>query len=224
MRIALIDVPYDCGLVFCREPVHLQAAMRARAAYLVEGEAREPDQFVPDFSRRARGVEVWAALLSLGRAGLRDLVERTCRHARRFAEGLRADGHVVRNDVVLNQVLVTFGSPDRTRRIIREIQQGGVLWCGGTEWQGHTAVRISVSGPGASWNSTTAVLEAVLPFKAASWAESAGTVTVMFPAAVMPWTDTVYVSASTGTNDGVNPAGPVTTRSGRVRPVTGSVN
>jgi glutamate/tyrosine decarboxylase-like PLP-dependent enzyme len=141
-----LNVPYDCGLVFCREPAHLRAALRARAAYLTESEAREPDQYVPDFSRRARGVEVWAALLSLGRAGLVHLLERSCRHARRFAEALRSEGHAVLNEVVLNQVLVSFGSPERTRRVIRETQEGGVLWCGGTEWQGHTAMRISVSG------------------------------------------------------------------------------
>ena len=88
-----LNVPYDSGLVFCRDAGMLRAAMRpATAAYLTEGEAREPDQHVPDFSRRARGIEVWAALLSLGREGLRDLIERTCAHARRFAEGLRAAG------------------------------------------------------------------------------------------------------------------------------------
>jgi aromatic-L-amino-acid decarboxylase len=99
--------------------------------------------------------EVWAALLSLGRDGLRDLVERTCGHARRFADALRADGHEVLNDVVLNQVLVGFGPPERTRRVIEEIQAGGVLWCSGTVWQGRTAMRISVS----SWATTAADVE-----------------------------------------------------------------
>ena len=125
------------------------------AAYLTEGEVREPDQYVPEFSRRARGIEVWAALLSLGRQGLRDLLERTCAHARRFATALRGDGHEVLNDVVLNQVLVSFGSPERTRRVIEEIQRGGVLWCSGTVWQGRTAMRISVS----SWATTAADVE-----------------------------------------------------------------
>jgi glutamate/tyrosine decarboxylase-like PLP-dependent enzyme len=124
--------------------------LRASAAYLVEGEAREPDHYTPELSRRARGIEVWAALLSLGRDGLRDLLDRTCRHARRFAEALRSEGHEVLNDVVLNQVLVSFGPSTRTRRVIEEIQQGGVCWCGGTEWQGRTAMRISVS----SWATT----------------------------------------------------------------------
>jgi glutamate/tyrosine decarboxylase-like PLP-dependent enzyme len=151
-----LNVPYDSGLVFCREAAMLHAALRPpTAAYLVEGESREPDQYVPEFSRRARGIEVWAALLSLGREGLRDLLERTCAHARRYAAGLREDGHEILNDVVLNQVLVSFGSPERTRRVIEEVQRGGVLWCSGTVWQGRTAMRISVS----SWATTAADVE-----------------------------------------------------------------
>jgi len=151
-----LNVPYDSGLVFCRDAAALRSAMRAsKAAYLAEGEVREPDHYVPDFSRRARGIEVWAALLSLGREGLRELLERTCAHARRFAAALSADGHAVLNDVVLNQVLVSFGEPERTRRVIEEIQKGGVLWCGGTVWQGRTAMRISVSG----WATTAADVE-----------------------------------------------------------------
>jgi len=98
---------------------------------------------------------VWAALLSLGREGLRDLLERTSAHARRFASGLRADGHEILNDVALNQVLVSFGSPERTRRVVEEVQRGGVLWCSGTVWQGRGAMRISVS----SWATTAADVE-----------------------------------------------------------------
>jgi glutamate/tyrosine decarboxylase-like PLP-dependent enzyme len=151
-----LNVPYDSGLVFCRDAAALRAALSTRtAAYLVEGERREPDQYVPDFSRRARGIELWAALLSLGREGVRELLERSCAHARRFAQALRADGHAVLNEVVLNQVLVSFGAPERTRRVIEEIQRGGVLWCGGTVWQGQTAMRISVS----SWATTTQDVE-----------------------------------------------------------------
>jgi glutamate/tyrosine decarboxylase-like PLP-dependent enzyme len=151
-----LNVPYDSGLVFCRDAAMLHAALRPpTAAYLVEGESREPDQYVPEFSRRARGIEVWAALLSLGRAGLRDLLERSCAHARHFAAGLREDGHEILNEVVLNQVLVSFGPPERTRRVIEEIQAGGVLWCSGTVWQGRTAMRISVS----SWATTAADVE-----------------------------------------------------------------
>ena len=96
-------------------------------------------------SRRARGVELWATLRSLGKRGLADLIDRTCAHARRFADGLRGAGHEILNDVVLNQVLVSFGTPEFTRAVIARIQQDGTCWCGGTEWQGRTAMRISVS-------------------------------------------------------------------------------
>ena len=145
-----LNVPYDSGLVFVREPKHLNAAMSANAAYLVQGEDREPNRCVPEMSRRARGVDVWAALRSLGSHGLGELIERNCRQARRFAQALSAAGYRILNDVVLNQVLVSFGEPEMTRRIIAAIQQDGTCWCGGTQWQGHTAMRISVS----SWATT----------------------------------------------------------------------
>lgn len=150
-----LNVPYDSGLVFTRDAGALRAAMSVGAAYLAQEEDRIPYHYTPEFSRRARGVEVWAALRHLGREGLADLIERTCRHARRFAEGLQAGGHQVLNDVVLNQVLVTFGSAERTREVIRRIQEDGSCWCGGTVWQGQTAMRISVS----SWATTEADVE-----------------------------------------------------------------
>jgi len=146
-----LNVPYDCGLVICRRPQHLRAAMSVNAAYLEHQEARgEPYQYTPEMSRRARGVEVWAALRSLGRAGLADLIERNCRYAARFAEGLRAAGYRVLNDVVSNQVLVSFGDADTTRQVVDAIQAEGTCWCGGTVWQGQPAMRISVS----SWATT----------------------------------------------------------------------
>ena len=145
-----LNVPYDSGLAFCRDPAHLQAAMASSAAYLVQGEKREPDQFTPEMSRRARGVEIWAALRSLGRSGLADLIERTCQHAARFAAGLSEAGYPVLNEVALNQVLVSFGDAETTLRVIAGVQADGTCWCGGTVWQGHTAMRISVS----SWATT----------------------------------------------------------------------
>jgi glutamate/tyrosine decarboxylase-like PLP-dependent enzyme len=146
-----LNVPYDSGIVVVREPEHLRRALAAgSAAYLTQGAGREPWQYTPDSSRRARGIELWAAMRSLGRCGLRDMIERNCRQARLFAERLRAAGFAVLNDVVLNQVLVSFGSPEQTRRVITEIQLDGTCWCGGTVWQGHTAMRISVS----SWATT----------------------------------------------------------------------
>jgi glutamate/tyrosine decarboxylase-like PLP-dependent enzyme len=101
-------------------------------------------------SRRARGVEIWAALRSLGKTGLADLIERNCRHATRFAEGLRAAGHEVLNDVTLNQTLVSFGDDETTRRVIEAVQSDGTCWMGGTVWRGRAAMRISVS----SWATT----------------------------------------------------------------------
>jgi glutamate/tyrosine decarboxylase-like PLP-dependent enzyme len=138
-----------------REPEHLRAAMSARAAYLIEGGKREPCHYVPEFSRRGRGIEIWAALRSLGRSGLAEQIERTCSYAARFADGLRAAGYDVLNDVVLNQVLVSFGSAERTRRVIRRVQEEGTCWAGGTEWQDHVAMRISVS----SWATTAEDVE-----------------------------------------------------------------
>ena len=150
-----LNTPYDSGLAFVRLPDVLQAAMAVSAAYLPSSSTRDPANFTPELSRRARGVEVWAALHALGRSGLADLVERTCRHAARFAEGLRAAGYTILNEVVLNQVLVMFGDAERTGRVIAGIQQDGTCWCGGTIWQGHTAMRISVS----SWATTDADVE-----------------------------------------------------------------
>jgi glutamate/tyrosine decarboxylase-like PLP-dependent enzyme len=151
-----LNVPYDSGLVFCRRAGELRAALtHSRAAYLAEGEQREPMEYTPEMSRRARGVEIWAALRGLGRSGLAEMVERCCRHAARFAEGLRAAGFEVLNDVHLNQVLVSFGDAEKTRRVIAAVQQDGTCWCGGTVWQGRTAMRISVS----SWVTTNADVE-----------------------------------------------------------------
>ena len=140
-----LNVPYDSGMAFVREAEHLQNAMTISAGYLPVGDTREPGQYTPEASRRARGVEIWAALKSLGRSGLAGMVERHCRLATRFAEGLSRAGYSVLNDVVLNQVLVSFGDAALNKRIIAEIQKDGTCWCGGTDWQGSTAMRISVS-------------------------------------------------------------------------------
>jgi len=139
------NVGYDCGVALVRDPKPLKTAMSIQAPYLLQGEDREPSHYNPELSRRARGVELWAALRSLGREGMAAIVERTCRHARRFAEGLRAAGHQVLNDVVINQVLVSFGSDETTLAVVRRIQEDGTCWCGSTVWQGRTAMRISVS-------------------------------------------------------------------------------
>jgi glutamate/tyrosine decarboxylase-like PLP-dependent enzyme len=119
--------------------------MAITAEYLpTDTQERNPCDYTPELSRRARGVEVWAVLHALGRSGLAELFERNCRQARRFAEALATAGYQILNEVVLNQVLVSFGDPQRTRRVIDAIQQDGTCWCGGTVWQGKTAMRISV--------------------------------------------------------------------------------
>ena len=156
-----LNVPYDSGLALVRDGGALRAAMGMTAAYLPQGTRRDPADFTPELSRRARGVEVWAALRALGRAGLAELVERCCRHARRFADGLRAAGHRVLNEVVLNQVLVSFGDAERTHRVIGAIQADGTCWCGPTVWQGQTAMRISVSSWATSEEDVERSLEAM---------------------------------------------------------------
>jgi len=152
------NVGYDSGIAIVRDGTALRASMGITAAYLEPGLLREPMHHTPEASRRARGVESWAALKSLGRSGLRALIERTCAHAQRFAQGLKEGGLEVLNDVVINQVLVSFGRPEVTREVIRRIQEDGTCWCGGTVWQGKTAMRISVS----SWATTETDVECSL--------------------------------------------------------------
>jgi glutamate/tyrosine decarboxylase-like PLP-dependent enzyme len=146
-----LNVPYDSGLAFVRDTDALRAAMAVSAEYLpVQEDARTPSDFTPELSRRARGVDIWAVLRTLGRSGVAEMVERSCRHARHFAQGLLEMGATVLNDVVLNQVLVSFGSPLVTRRVIAAVQADGTCWCEPTRWQGQEAMRISVC----SWATT----------------------------------------------------------------------
>lgn len=157
-----LNVPYDSGIALVRERVAHEGSMRLGAAYYVEtaGAERDPDNWVPESSRRARGFSVYAALRSLGRAGLADMIERCCDLARRMADGLTAEpGVTILNDVVLNQVLVRFGGagpdPDAdalTRAVITAVQADGTAWLGGTTWHGLAAMRISVS----NWSTTEA--------------------------------------------------------------------
>lgn len=156
------NVNYDSGIVLVRDGQALRAAMTTTAAYLAPGARREPMNHTPDSSRRARGVELWAALKTLGRAGLATLVERTCSLAQAFANGLRSAGCDVLNDVVINQVLVSFGGVEVTREVIRRIQEDGTCWCGATEWHGKTAMRISVSSWATSEADVQRSLDAVI--------------------------------------------------------------
>ena len=148
-----LNVPYDSGIAFVRNPQDLKSAMSITAEYLVtDSPYRNPSDFTPELSRRARGVDVWAALRTLGRRGLAAMIDRSCGQALRFADGFRDAGYEILNEVVLNQVLVKFGDDDLTRRIIDEIQREGTCWCGVTVWQGHTLMRISVS----NWSTSDA--------------------------------------------------------------------
>jgi glutamate/tyrosine decarboxylase-like PLP-dependent enzyme len=143
-----LNVPYDCGLAFVAHPDAHRAALAMTAEYIVaeEGAARDAMDWTPEFSRRARGTMVYAALRSLGRSGVADLVERCCSHARTFAEELeRLPGCVILNDVVLNQVLLRFADDDTTARVLQHVQESGEAWMSGTTWDGRAAIRISVS-------------------------------------------------------------------------------
>ena len=158
-----LNVPYDSGLVLVRNPDALRAAMGITAEYLpTETAFRNPDDYTPELSRRGRGIEIWTVLKYLGKNGLAKLVDDTCRHARRFAEGFSDAGYEILNDVVLNQVLVSFGEPEKTNQIIADIQEDGTCWMGGTEWQGRTAMCISVSSWATTDEDVELSLEAIL--------------------------------------------------------------
>ena len=158
-----LNVPYDSGLAIVADSAAHRAAFTASAAYLEKArdERRDPNDWTPEFSRRARGFAVYAALRSLGREGVAALVDRCCAHARAMAERLRASGVEILNDVVLNQVLARFAPPGGgdadafTRGVVERVQQGGTCWLSGTTWQGRAAMRVSVSG----WNTTAADVE-----------------------------------------------------------------
>ena len=149
-----LNVPYDSGYAFCAHPDAHAAAMSYTAAYLSgqgQGGLRAPADYVLESSRRARGVATWAALRQLGRSGIAELVERCCSLARRFAEQLATvDGVEVVNDVVLNQVLVSFSDDRRTERVVDQVQRSGECWMGATTWHGQRLMRISVS----NWRTT----------------------------------------------------------------------
>lgn len=152
-----LNVPYDCGVAFVRRPDALRAAMSVSGDYLLIG-SNDAIDLTSDGSRRARGFDVWAALQSLGRRGLAEMIDRHCDQAAWLAKGLKAAGLEVLNEVVLNQVVVSFGDDARTKRAIAALQRSGECWCGGTRWRGREAMRVSISG----WATTQADLERTL--------------------------------------------------------------
>ena len=147
-----LNVPYDSGIVFVKDAETLRAAMSMTGNYLDQSGERVPFQYTPELSRRARAIEIWAGMRSLGRNGISQLIEQTCAHASKFALELQNAGYEILNDVVINQVLVSFGDAELTRKIVEEIQKDGTCWMGLTSFQGKTAMRISVS----SWATTDA--------------------------------------------------------------------
>jgi glutamate/tyrosine decarboxylase-like PLP-dependent enzyme len=151
-----LNAGYDSGFVAVRDPEAHRAAMAATAAYLLRSDQRESWEYVFDSSRRARGFALYAAIRSLGRDGIREMVERCCRLARRMAEQLAQGGAEILNDVVLNQVLARFGDDERTQAVIARVQAEGTAWMGGTTWHGLGAMRISVS----NWSTTEADADA----------------------------------------------------------------
>lgn len=151
-----LNVPYDSGIVFTRHPAAHRAAVAQSAAYYMRNDRvgepafYEPVDYTPETSRRGRGIDAWAAMLSLGKSGLIDLFERTCDHAQTFAAALKSCGFEIIHEVVLNQVMVRFGDDQHTQKVIQAVQQEGTMWAGSTVWKGRTAMRISVS----SWATT----------------------------------------------------------------------
>ena len=145
-----LNAPYDNGIVFCRERNALVQTMQATGSYLQYGEARDNMLYTPEMSRRARGIELWAALRSLGRSGVDALVGGLCENARYFAQLLRERGFRVLNDVVYNQLVVACETPELTKATLAGIQSGGVCWCGGAVWRNEPIIRVSVC----SWRTT----------------------------------------------------------------------
>ena len=160
-----LNVPYDAGYVFCADRGAHAASMAYGAAYLspaASNPLRSPGDFVPESSRRARGFATWAALRQLGRKGVADLVDRSCSLARAFAEALASlPGVTIANQVVLNQVLVDFGSAARTDQVIEAVQDEGTCWMGGTVWKGRRCMRISVSNARTSPADVEASVDAI---------------------------------------------------------------
>lgn len=157
-----LNVPYDNGLVICRNGNDLRRAMSMQGDYLDQSGERVPYQYTPELSRRARAIDVWAVLRTLGRQGLDTLITRTCAYAEYLATKLREAGCDVLNEVETNQVLVSFGTDEETANVIRAVQADGTCWCGGTVWKGRTAMRISISGSKTTEQDVRKTLAAIL--------------------------------------------------------------
>jgi glutamate/tyrosine decarboxylase-like PLP-dependent enzyme len=164
-----LNVPYDCGIMLCARPEAHRRATSVYADYLIhtgEGGPRDQMDWTPEFSRRARGFTVYAAIRQLGRSGIAELVERCCDLAARFAGGVaEVAGAEVLNEVVLNQVIFRFETDERTLAVLDAVQRSGVAWMSGSVWEGRQAIRISVS----NWSTTADDIDRTV----AAFAESA---------------------------------------------------
>lgn len=146
-----LNVPYDSGIALVKNSEALRKAMTVSTSYLKSTPGkRQPRDFTPELSRRARGTEIWTAIATLGKSGIAEIVERCCAHAQKAAKRLADAGYEILNEVEINQVLVSFGTSEKTNAVIKAIQEDGTCWCGGTVWKGRTAMRISIC----SWATT----------------------------------------------------------------------
>lgn len=139
-----LNAPYDCGIIFCKKRISLVSALQQTGSYIQWSENRDNMMYVPEMSRRARGVDLWATLVTMGRAGVNNLVNQLCDRASLFAELLQKEGFEICNDVVFNQILVAGQNPTKTEAILNYVQKSGECWCGGSQWYGKAVIRISV--------------------------------------------------------------------------------
>ena len=150
-----LNAPYDCGIILCRHPQSLAMAMQASGSYIHYSNNRDGMSYVPEMSRRARSVELWATLKALGKTGIEELVDSLHRYAGQFGDELRTKGFKILNEVVFNQVLVACDTDEETSATLKNIQKSGLCWCGGASWQGQQVIRISVC----SWRTSQADIE-----------------------------------------------------------------
>ena len=146
-----LNTPYDSGIIICKHPEALVAAMQQTGSYIIYGENRDGMLYTPEMSRRGRAIELWATLKILGKRGVEELVDGLCDRAQQFAAQMRAEGFQILNDVVFNQVLVTCGTPEKTAATLKSLQQSGECWCGGARWHDVPVIRVSVC----SWATTS---------------------------------------------------------------------
>ena len=150
-----LNTPYDCGIILCRHPGALVSALQNSGDYIIYGDQRDPMLYTPEMSRRARGIDLWATMKFLGQSGIRALVNRLCANAKAMGQKLKDQGFILHNEVVFNQVLVACPDETTTRSMLARLQEDGTCWCGGSVWEGKTAIRVSVC----SWATTEEDIE-----------------------------------------------------------------